>query len=169
MKHQLSDSHLLGLALGTFNVALLVLLIVLPLHLTGELGDLLEGLNTVLGLSVFGVLWVVTCYCTYRGINAAGLVPGGPALVGPVLRNAFAWGAYNGVIFFNLLLIGSLIVVSVESTADGDSDSPFGVIVFAVLAFGAGTVLSSVVGSIAGVVFATVDALLLRASRWLVG
>jgi hypothetical protein len=46
-------------ALSTFHTARLVAVLVLLVHLSGGLGDLLSGLNTLLGLVLFALLWAV--------------------------------------------------------------------------------------------------------------
>src|SRR5688572_7759032 len=61
-------AQLLGWALGTMHTGLFVLAIVVPVYRAGGLDDVLGGLNSLLGLGLYGVLWAVTWWSTTRAV-----------------------------------------------------------------------------------------------------
>jgi hypothetical protein len=120
------DSRLVALALGTFHAVLFTLALVLLLYLTIDLGEALDGLNTLAGLAIFGALWTTSVYCTHRGMHDAGLEPGSAAAAGPVLRSGESWGAWNGVLFFWCLLAAGLVLVAVAAIGHSGEQSSGG-------------------------------------------
>jgi hypothetical protein len=151
-----------GFAMGTLNTCVFMLVAVLLLHLGDGLRELLDGLSAVIGLAIFALLWVVTCYCTYRGWQEA------PAesFTG-TFSASVKWGAFNGVGFFGGLLSGVLAIAAVQALGEGDPDRIAGIIVFGLTAFGVGTILAGVVGLLFGMVFGLADLLLLKTVRML--
>ena len=162
------DERLLAFALGTFHVALLTLVLILALFLMTDLGEAHAELNTAVGLTVFGVLWATSVYCTHRGMRDAGLQPCEDAPAANVLSNGLTWGAWNGVLFIWCLLATGFIALLVIAVSEG-GDAVADVIVFGVIAFGVGTIVSAVVGAFVGVLFAVLDIELLWTARALVG
>jgi hypothetical protein len=153
----------LGLAMGTLNTCVFVLLGLLLIYLSADLGDVLDGLSTGIGLAVFALLWSVTCFCTYRGFEEAG------AAGSRFFSASVKWGAFNGLIFY-LALLGAVLAVTIAGAlVEGNGDAAAGIIVFGVVAVGAGTILSSAIGLVFGIVFASLDMLLLNTARMLVG
>ena len=161
------DAQLIGLALGTFNVTLLFLVLILPLHLFGELGDLLEDLNSVLGLALFGLLWVVTSYCTYRGVEESGAMQG--ARTADTLRSSLRWGAINGMAFAAGLIAGFTALSVVVALASLSLGPAVFLLIFGVIALMIGGIVGALVGVALGVIFGMIDLCLLRMSRLLVG
>jgi len=162
------DGLLLAFALGTFHAVVLTLGLLLPLYLTIDLGEALAELNTAVGLAVFGALWATSVYCTRRAMLDAGLRAGDYAPAANVLRYGTGWGAWNGVLFFWCLLAGGAVALLVVALSES-ADQVGGVIVFGIIAFGVGTILSSVIGSVLGFLFAVLDIELLWAARALAG
>ena len=162
------DRRLLAFGLGTFHAVLLTLLLVLPLYLTTDLGDALAKLNTAVGLAIFGALWATSVYCTHRGMRDAGLQPGEEAPAENVLHNGLTWGAWNGMLFFWCLLTGAFVVLVADVAAES-ADRVAGVVVFGLIAAGAGTIASAIVGAATGVLFTVLHIEMLWAARSIAG
>ena len=161
------DRALLAGALGTFHVVLLTLLLVVGLYQTIDLGKALADLSTAAGLGIFVVLWAISVYCTNRALRDAGVEPGASMRTGTIVRTGIGWGFWNGMIFFWFLLIAGVVVLLVKSISESDGDVN-GIIVFGVLGFGVGTILSAAVGAVLGLVFSLLDAGLLAVTHRLV-
>jgi hypothetical protein len=93
-------------ALATFDLTLVVLLAVLAAHASGALGDLLGGLNTVLGVALFAYLWVLVSLAV-RWALAAGSI--GETRLRTLALRGLAAGAATGVAF----LLGVVLVAVV--------------------------------------------------------
>ena len=159
-----NDSALtLGLAMGTLNTCAFMLALVLSLYLSTDLGEILDDLSPAIGLAVFGLLWAVTCFCTYRGWQE---IDGG---ANSYFGASAKWGAFNGLAFFLALLAVILIVTFVAAVAEGNGDAAGGVIAFGIIAGGIGTIVSAFVGLIFGIIFGAFDLLLLTVARALAG
>ncbi|MPZ14016.1 MAG: hypothetical protein GEU73_06265 [Chloroflexi bacterium] len=169
-------NRLLDWALGTFHAGLFVLTIVVALYRAGGLDDLLGGLNTLLGLAIYGLLWVVTEWTTrraLRGVEWRELAVRDP---GELLSRGLGWGGVTGVL---LLLVPAVILVIVAVPVQIAGMARMGLdrgprILVEALQFlfvGAGALLIAfsvafIVGAIVGAVFALVDALVLAAARF---
>ena len=150
--------------MGTLNTCVLMLALVLSLYLSTDLGEILDDLPPAIGLAVFGLLWAVTCFCTYKGWQE---MDGDTS--SRWLSASAKWGAFNGLSFFLTLLAVILIVTFVVAVAEGNGDGAAGVIAFAIIAGGVGTILSSLVGLVFGIAFGAVDLLLLQTAYALAG
>ncbi|HEX5140627.1 MAG TPA: hypothetical protein VFX19_06770 [Dehalococcoidia bacterium] len=160
---------LAGIAIGTLNTCLLVGLLVFGLYLTSDLGDLLDDLSTAIGLAIFGLLWVVTCFCTYRAWQESGGSLSVDAPPPRFLRACLYWGCFNGIIFFNALLIAVFVVLVALALVDGGPQQAFFAAIFGLFACCLGTILSGMVGIVAGLVFGLFDMVLLDVARSLAG
>jgi hypothetical protein len=159
MTGQRSELYMpLGLTMGTLNVCVLMLGLVLSLYLSADLGEVLADLPPAIGLAVFGLLWAMTCFCTYKGWQE--IDRGVNSRVGASAK----WGAFNGVSFFLALLAVLLVVTFVVAVAEGNGDQAAGVIAFSIIAGGIGTILSAFVGLAFGVAFGAVDLVLLESA-----
>jgi hypothetical protein len=78
--------------LGTFHVAVLTVVAVLALQRGGTVGDVLSGLDTAIGLSLYAFLWAITWWTTRRGLRAAWREGRGPTWQSGIVH-ALAWGA----------------------------------------------------------------------------
>ncbi|NEU56811.1 hypothetical protein [Halorussus sp. MSC15.2] len=151
------DDPLVVWALASFHVAALVAVLVVGLYTAGSLGDLLGGLDTVVGLALYLALWASTWWTTRRVLGAvadAGTDASALTVVGAGGR----WGGVNGVCFLWVLLFVAAV--------PGADVTLAGVLYF--LAFGGiGSILALGVGGIVGVLFAVLDLALFRAARGL--
>ena len=164
MNIQRNESTLtLSLAMGTLNTCVFMLAFVLSLYLSTDLGEILDDLSPAIGLALFGLLWAVTCFCTYKGWQE---IDGG---TNSFFGASAKWGAFNGMSFFLALLAAILVVTFVVAAAEGNGDAAGGVIAFGIIAGGIGTILSSVVGLIFGIAFGAFDLLLLQTAYALTG
>lgn len=128
-----------SVALPTFHVTVLVALGLTLLHVAGALGEALAGLETLVGVLLYGLLWGVTWWTNRRWLATTT-----GASTWPTLRSGLAWGAVTGVAF----LVGLLVTLAVAT------DVPW--VTLAVLSF-AGVVASAVVGAVVGGAFALLD------------
>lgn len=151
------DPPLLGWCLAGYHVALLVSLLLTGLFLAGAVGDLLAGLDTTVGLALYGYLWAVTWWTNRRWLASAGLVGGRRPDPRVVFAGAMKWGGATGVLF----LAAPLVVAAAFLVAEGGPEvTPFVVLVALV-----GTLLAAATGAVVGGLFAAFDVLLLRTSR----
>ena len=137
-------------AFAAFHTALLVAAGVWVVHLTGTVGDLLRGLNTAVGLGVYGLLWAITWATTGRAFAAA------PAASGSRRRQVgygALFGAVTGVGFLLSVVLGggALLVVLRGFEA-------LTVVLVAVI----GTVAAAVIGAVIGTLFGAIDGVLAR-------
>lgn len=147
------SASLVAWALGTFHASVFVLVIVSAMYAGGGLGFLLQGLDTVLGLLLFVVLWATTLYTTRRALA------GSAALFAPQDRRGFArralrWGGVNGVLFLAALVF--VFVLRPALTMPGAS--PLGTIFLGVAALAPiAFIVAFVAGAALGQVFAGID------------
>ena len=162
------DLWLAAFALGTFHAVLVTLTLAASLYLSTDPGELLDGLNTALGLAIFAVLWATSVYCTRRAMRSAGLDPATGAKASAVLGQGVAWGAWNGVLFAWCLLAGGFLVLIALAVPEG-VERTMGVVSFGVIAFGFGTIFAAIVGAAIGFMLAALDLTLLAAAQGLAG
>lgn len=142
--------------LGTFHVAMLTVVAILLLQRGNAVGGALSGLDTAIGLGLYGLLWTLTWWTTHRGLRAAWRDGRGPTWTNG-LASALVWGGVTGVVFF-AGLFAALLVVLVVDGAD----------VLATLGVGAiGAFVAVLVGAIVGGVLGLIDLVLLRTARTL--
>lgn len=149
-------SGLLAWAFASFHVALLVAVAIWLVHLGGGLGDLLSGLDTLLGLGLYGVLWAIVWRTTDPALTAA---PPATSSAGSLLRSGATYGAATGVAFLLLLVVPGGLLLLLQG----------GELVPVVFVGGVGAVVATVVGALLGCAFALLDAGLVRAGRHLAG
>lgn len=149
-------------ALASFHTAGLTALLVVGLYLAGPLGDLLAGLDTLVGLGLYLALWVGTWWTTRRTLRAvadAGTDASAFVAVGAGAK----WAGVNGALFFWVLLAGFAAL-----NVPRESGALFEALPFLLVAGVVGSVLATGVGGIVGVLFAVLDLALVRAARRLV-
>lgn len=149
----MAERGLLAWGLAGFHASFLVATLVTGLYLAGAAGDLLAGLDTRVGLALYGYLWAATWWTNRRWLAAVDLVDD---RTGAVLRAATRWGAVTGL----LLFVGPLAVASAFVVSGGG----LGAIPFVLLGGVVGAILAAAVGALVGGLFAALDLLLLRAS-----
>lgn len=148
-------ADLLRWAFATVHTGLFVLVAVWLAHLADALGDLLVGLDTALGLGLYAVLWAITWWATGRAFDA---VPPGTGSLRERATAGFLYGALTGAGFLLVVVVGAFLA----TLAGGGQLLP---ILFVGLV---GTVLALLVGGTLGVVFALLDAPLVRVGARLV-
>jgi hypothetical protein len=158
---------LLEWSLAAFHAAILLTTSVLLLYSGGALGPLLAGLNTGLGLGLYGLLWLTTLWTTrqaLRGIPWDALEQ--PRAMLGRLGRITLWGGANGGLFFLALavtvIVPNLLAASLAGGAFGADALP------ALLFAGTiGTAVAFAAGAVAAVAFALLDGVLLALARWL--
>lgn len=140
----MDDDPLVAWSLATFHTALLVALLVTGLYLVGPLGDLLSGLDTVVGLALYGCLWASTWWTTRRWLAEIGENADLPDTVG----NGGKWGGVDGVLFF-----WTIFAIAIVPTLG----FRVGAIPFFLLALAVGSVLALGIGGFVGSIFAVLD------------
>ncbi|KAA9399963.1 hypothetical protein Har1130_02465 [Haloarcula sp. CBA1130] len=131
--------------LATFDTALFVLLGVLAAHASGDLADLLAGLNTLVGVAVFCYLWalfVLAVRWVHSRVSLGDAPPQALALHGIVA------GCATGIAF----LLGLFAVALVPALQRGGIRLQS---VLLVLLIGAG--VAAVVGGVVGVLASLLD------------
>lgn len=150
-KHDESES-LIVWSLGAFHAATLVAVLVALGHTAGALGDLLGGLNTVVGLALYLLLWGLSWGAT-RSVLAR--VPPATIETGGV-GAAVAWGALGGAGAGMAFLVGVVLVAIIPALLGGIE--PLSVVLILLI----GGTVAAVVGAIVGGLFALVDVALFR-------
>jgi hypothetical protein len=128
----------------------------------GSLGDLLGGLDTLVGLGLYLALWASTWWTTrqvLRSVADAGTDASTVAVVG----TGGKWAGANGAVFFWILLAGFAVV-----NVPRDLGTALEAVPFLLVAGGVGSLLALGVGGFVGVLFAALDLALVRAARLLV-
>ncbi|MGH2521618.1 MAG: hypothetical protein ACRDH2_03855 [Anaerolineales bacterium] len=158
-------SHsLLAWGLATFHTTFFVTGLATLLYLSGNLGDLLGSLSTIIGMLLFGALWFTTWWSTRRALRG---------LQWPMLESlskreriyrAALWGGVNGALFL-LVILGVAVVGSIISILTNPG-VPVGSILFLAVVGLVGSVIAFGVGTIFGILFAIIDGALLAISRY---
>ncbi len=151
--------NLLSLALSTFHIAFLVAVGVLLAHLTGGLGDFLKGLNTLLGLGLFAVLWAVVWWATGNVLAVVSVsdVVSWSGTKAVILRGTL-WGGAVGVLFFaGFVAVAVLSFLFRPTGAIQPSSVLLILLIGGAIAFG--------VGGIVGISFAVLDVALIRVAH----
>lgn len=150
------DWTLTAWALATVDVTLFVLLAVLAAHASGALGDVLGGLNTVLGVVLFAYLWVLVSLAVRWVLAAATL---GETRLRTLALRGLAAGAATGVAF----LLGVVLVAVVPRVAT----SPLEPLSAALITL-FGVVVAAPVGALLGLGFGLLDVALYRLAGYAV-
>lgn len=140
-------------ALATFHATVFVLAIVLFAYSRGALGPALSGLNTFVGLGLFGALWATTYFTNDRALKSLDLVASARDSVG-YGRRAFRWGAANGMAFVAVLGVVAL-GAALANTRPGQLGT--GILLPALFITPIALVVSAAVGGVVGVLFGLID------------
>lgn len=144
--------QLIAWSLGAFHAATLVAVLVVLGHTAGALGNLLGGLNTVVGLALYLLLWGLSWSATRRvlaRVPPATIKTGGAGA-------AVAWGALGGAGAGMAFLVGVVLVAIIPTLLGGIE--PLSVVLILLI----GGTVAAVVGAIVGGLFALVDVALFR-------
>jgi hypothetical protein len=161
------QTNLIGWALGTMHTGLFVLAIVLPLYRAGGLDDLLSGLNTVLGLGLYGLLWMVTWWTTSRAIAGVEWNRLTAEDTGELLLRGLRWGGTTGVLVLLLLAVLALAIAVASALGGGipgggdSSGALVGAAAAATTGLLLGLIVAFVLGAVVGAVLALIDAMVL--------
>ena len=147
-----SGMKLVTWSLATFHATVFVLVIVLFAYSGGGLGGALSGLNTFVGLGLFGVLWATTYFATAQALRGIDL--NAPDDRRGYVWRAFRWGAANGMSFLAVLGIVA-IVTAIGSTRPGQVAS--GILVPALFIAPIALIVSAAVGGAVGALFGMID------------
>jgi hypothetical protein len=150
-------------ALGSFNAAAFTLALLLLLYPRGGFGDLLAGLSTVSGLSLYLALWATTVYATRRALRGLDLLAETPSQGDAFFGRALRWGGFTGVAFLAELALVQLAAALAGGNVEVLRALPF----FVVFGFIA-SLVAFVVGALVGVTLGAVDLAGIRLSRRLV-
>ncbi|WP_255196425.1 hypothetical protein [Halorarius litoreus] len=134
---------------ATFHTGLLVLLAVWLIHLSDALRDLLGGLDTLVGLALYAVLWGIVWLATGRAFDAA---PPTESSTRRLLQRGAVYGALTGVGFLLVVLVGGFVAALLLG------GQVLSVLIFAFI----GAVVAAIIGGVIGVGFALLDRSLLR-------
>lgn len=144
---------LLRWSLASFHTALLVLVLVLVLLVTGRAGGVLGGLSTPQGILLYLALWAATWWTHGEVLQRSGVsVAGSRPPLGKLLGESLSWGAVTGAVF-----AWAVVLVTVLPQAPP--------VPFAVVFLGAGALVGVAVGGIVGVVLALLDVVLVQVGR----
>jgi len=127
--------------LATFDTTLFVLLGVLAVHASGDLADLLAGLNTLVGVAVFCYLWALFVLAV-RWVHRR--EPLDSAGVRTLVLHGTAAGSVAGVTF----LLG-LLAVALVSTLQSGGVRLQSVLLVLLIGVGVAAVVGGVVGLLA--------------------
>lgn len=155
--HRVCDDPLVVWALSSFHTAALVALLVVGLYLAGPLGDLLSGLDTVVGLALYLGLWVATWWTNRRAFRAIADAGSDAESVSSsvVVGTGGKWAGVDGVAFLWMLLFAAVFPPSSVTLA--------GVAYFLAIG-GIASLLAFAVGAVIGSLFALLDLALFRAA-----
>lgn len=143
---------LVAWGLGAFHAAALVALLIGLGHADGSLGDLLDGLNTAIGLSLYLVLWGLSWLTTGRVLERVDL----GANSGRTIGWGMVGGSVTGVAFFLVVALGVILPNFLTDGVD------LGLVAFLVIFLSVGVLVAALVGAVLGGVFAVVDLALYR-------
>ncbi len=150
---------LLSFVLATFNTAGLVLLVLLFAYRGGGLGDELDDLSTLTGLSLFGFLWLITWAATSRALSSFES-PTSPRWW-EMARAGIVWGGVTGLtVLVGLIAVATVagLVDATKSTNENEAAEAGVVIFYGFIASGP----AFIVGAALGFAVAFIDYILLR-------
>lgn len=156
-----SDLDLLVWALATFHAAVLVLALVLIVYRAGSLAGALHNVGTLPGVALFAALWIATCWTTGRAVRSSDWMPEMAPPVGSLLQRGAGWGGINGIIFF--LCLDTTIALS--ALAAGRLPNVATSIAFFLGTSVVGSIPAFLVGGAVGMIFASVDIVVLEVVR----
>lgn len=139
--------RLVAWSLGAFHAATLVAVLVALGHTAGVLGGLLADLNTVVGLALYVLLWLLSWRATRAVLSRVT-----PATIETgATGEAIAWGAVGGAGTGVAVLVGIALVVVVPVIRRGGDVLSFGFILLV------GGIVAAIIGAVVGGLFAVLD------------
>lgn len=154
MDRRRESDPLVGWGLAAFHAATLVVLLVILLFLWAPVGELLAGLQTVVGLALYLVLWATTWWTNHHWLRDTRLTMDESATnSSSFLRTSFRWGGVTGSVFFVALVILAVAPQTVPT-------SLFPLVIVLI-----GVIVAFAIGGILGCIFGFADLALLRIAR----
>jgi hypothetical protein len=155
-----SPALLRSWSLATFHTVSFVALAVAATHVSGSLKDALGRLDTGTGMAAFLALWALTFYATRAGMRK--MTPIETASTSSIVFQTTIAGGWNGTGIF-----ASLVVVSLVSgfASRGLAAMSFLPVQFLVAVIG--LLLAFTIGSVVGLMYGLIDALLLGCGEML--
>ncbi len=151
--------------LGAFHTAFFIFALLLLIYLGGGLGNLLGGLNTLIGSGVYALLWATTAWTTRRAVGKAGASPLLGGVTWNLLGDGGLWCAVNGALFLAVFVV-PFAVFAVAVNVPQASGDLVRFLILLLISLGA----AAFVGLLAGLAFSILDvACLLLAARLLPG
>jgi len=147
-------------SLATFHTVSFVALAVVATHVNGSLKDALGRLDTATGMAAFMVFWVLTFFSSRAGLRK--MMPNDNAPTVSVVFQTTIAGGWNGTGIF-----ASLIVVSLVSGFASRGVAAIGFLPVQFLVAVIGMLLAFAIGSIIGLAYGLIDALLLGCGEML--
>lgn len=159
------SNQLIVWAFATFHAGLFLAVLLLILYLGGSLGRLLSALNTLVGLGLFGALWLTTWVTTREGWRRLQWdISQSPNYV-RMLGLGVLWGGVNGLMFLGVLALlffgGLMLSVLLSQAGRPIGEALFDLGAGPVFAVCVGTPVAFVIGAAAGLTLAGTDALLI--------
>jgi hypothetical protein len=167
-----AGDRLLRFAVSAFHVTALMTAIFLFLHADGEVGDLLGGLSSWVGIAIYLWLALVTAWTTHRGLGDHEVArPAADPWPGMWLRGVL-WSSINGMLFLAGIAVAFGGFGLAGTLAEGEPFNALaalqGVLVF--VAYTAlGMLLAALVGAVLGLVIVTIDLVALALGRRMAG
>jgi hypothetical protein len=152
-----APERVLAFTLGSFETCVLVLAIVLVAHATGDLTDMLDGLNPLVALTYVVLLWALTCYYTLCALNQIGVRSLNHVSISRMVLYGTKWGALEGRQF--ALVAGAFLVVFLNVQAV-IALAPLSAL-FATTLVVLGVIFASVVGMVAGAMLGLLSAIVM--------
>lgn len=158
--------RLLAWAMATFHTVFFFLLFVILVYLSGNLGQLLSSLNTLVGVAIFVLLWLTTAFCTghvVQSVEPAALehpFASFNVIKRVMVKSAF-WGGVNGFIFLIGLLLILAIVLLTAIIPVLFSPEVIGLVASVGFFTSIASVIALILGGVVGIVFSMLDFVIL--------
>jgi hypothetical protein len=157
------SARLLVWSLAAFHTGFFLAVLITLLHVSGRLNDFLRSLNTLTGLTMFGVLWLTTWWCTRHAWQDMKWTLNQPLDYGRLYALGIRWGGVNGMLFWLALLTVQTIASIIAAVV---SPQLSGMVLTAMSGFFllgiCGAPFSFITGAVFGFIFAVVDGLLIE-------
>jgi hypothetical protein len=147
-------------SLAAFHTVSFVALAVVATHLNGSLKDALGRLDTGTGMAAFLAFWTLTFFSTRAGLRK--MMPIETAPTSSIVFQTTIAGGWNGAGIFASLVVVSLVSGFVSRGLAAMSFLPVQFLVAVI-----GTLLAFTIGSVVGLVYGLIDALLLGCGEML--
>lgn len=168
---------LLDFALATFHTTLFFALLIFTGYVSGALANLLASLNTLIGLALYGLLWMTTWWTTRRarqGLNWNSLADS--LVTSKLIVKSLVWGGLNGLLVFLVLFafylvtfVGLALLSDVARFAAQSLQAlmtgVFQISAFSLLALVVGSAFALIIGGLVGLVLAVIDGITIALAR----